>query len=73
MIAKGTADDRVKETVTKLWTDFAKTGAVSSEWPIADPKQGYPYIEIAETIQPKTGFYAEEIKFWEELYKFLKS
>lgn len=72
-IAAGTRDDQVKENVTKLWTDFAKTGNPSSSWPVADAAKGLPYVEIAETITRKNNFFAEDNKFWDEIYAFLSN
>lgn len=72
-IEPGTKNDDIKENVTKLWTDFARTGIPSPDWPTADAAKGLPYVEISDKVVPKTNFYAEEVKFWDEIYALLKS
>lgn len=70
-IPAGTRNDQVKEVITKLWTDFAKTGNPSSNWPVTDAAKGFPYVEITEKITQKSNFFADENKFWDEIRVFL--
>lgn len=70
-VSEGSFDDRVMDQLTTLWTNFAKTGNASSDWPVAD--QNYPYVEIGEKLTPKTGFYTDEVKFWDGIYQLLQS
>lgn len=72
-IEAGTKNDEVKENVTTLWTNFAKTGNPSPDWPVAEAEKGFPYVEITEKIVPKENFYGEEVKFWDEIYDLLRS
>lgn len=71
-IPAGTSTDQVKENITKMWTDFAKTGNPSSSWPVADAAKGFPYVEITEKITQKASFHPDENKFWEEMHDFLQ-
>lgn len=67
VIVAGSKNDKVKENFTKLWTDFAKTGNPSKDWPVADLAKGLPYVEITDKITVKNNFYVNETKLWDDI------
>lgn len=71
-VAPGTTDDVVMETMSGLLTEIAKTGKVNSKWPAAEESNNWSYVEIAETVTPKTAFIADEFKLWDDIYQSLK-
>lgn len=68
---EGSKDARIRDFVTKLWTNFAKTGNPSSDWPVAS--KGWAYADITEKIVPKANFYQEENKVWDEIFAIMQS
>lgn len=72
-IGEGTENDKIKENVTKLWTDFAKSGNPNSGWPVAESANSLSYVEITDKIVPKDNFYKVENKLWDEIYAVLQA
>lgn len=63
----GTKEYEVMLQLTKIWTNFAKTGELPSTWPPIDA-ENFNYMEIGEKLKVKEGFRKEEMQLWEEIY-----
>lgn len=69
-IVKGTKEEDTKNLLSQIWTDFAKDGKMPKEWkPVQNPD--YDYVELTDKLIPKKGFYADVVKFWDDIYAYL--
>ncbi|KAK6622623.1 hypothetical protein RUM43_008465 [Polyplax serrata] len=69
-ISPGTRDFAMMETLTKIWTDFAKTGnpLPGGSWsPISVGR--LPYMEIGETLTQKADLEKSDFEFWQDIHK----
>lgn len=71
-IERSSKDGKISALLTKLWTDFAKTGVPSTDWPPAKP-DNLSYAHIKDNLVVKTDYAKDEMQFWEELHEFMKS
>ncbi|XP_049862485.1 juvenile hormone esterase-like [Schistocerca gregaria] len=65
-------DMKMVEIMTKLWTDFAKTGNPTPDgdpvtWPKVTSDDEPEYLEIGEELKAKRGFTKERTEFWRSL------
>ncbi|XP_063618830.1 juvenile hormone esterase-like [Cydia splendana] len=73
-IALNSTELRMIETVTTLWTNFAKYGnptpdeSLGAHW-APYTLQNQDYLDIGEHLVPGTEPEKEDVEFWEEIYK----
>lgn len=69
----GGEDEKVVETITKLWTDFAKEGRPTANDELWKPitKDSLPYLEIDSELKLLSNLQEEETRFWSDLYESL--
>nr|AHJ81343.1 carboxylesterase [Locusta migratoria] len=65
-------DYEIVKTMTKLWTDFAKTGNPTPNndplhWPRVSSDGELEFVEIGEQLQLKKGLFQERMDFWVSL------
>lgn len=70
-LVAGTREYITVERLTKLWTDFAKTGNPTPKdnaWkPVSE--NNFNYLEIGDNLEFKKDFELDEFNFWNEIYK----
>lgn len=67
-ILPGTKDYATMETLTKIWTDFAKFGNPMPEksWsPISH--NNFSYMEINEVLTQRSDFFKSDFEFWKSV------
>ncbi|XP_049862482.1 juvenile hormone esterase-like isoform X2 [Schistocerca gregaria] len=62
-------DRKIVDTLTKLWTNFAKTGnptpdGESVTWPKVASDDEPEYLEIGKELKAKRGFAKKRMEFW---------
>ncbi|XP_063533707.1 juvenile hormone esterase-like [Cydia strobilella] len=73
-VALNSTEFRMIETVTTLWTNFAKYGnptpdeSLGAHW-APYTIQNQDYLDIGEQLVPGTEPDKEHVEFWEEIYK----
>ncbi|KAL0880402.1 hypothetical protein ABMA27_002837 [Loxostege sticticalis] len=73
-VVKGSESHRLIENVTKLWTNFAKFGnptpddSLGVQWTPYDV-ENQKYLNISNQFEEKSHPDAEEIKFWEDIFR----
>nr|AHJ81340.1 carboxylesterase [Locusta migratoria] len=65
-------DYEVVKTMTKLWTDFAKTGNPTPDnkpvhWPRVISDEELEYVDIGQQLQVKRGVFQDRVNFWTTL------
>ncbi|XP_047112137.1 juvenile hormone esterase-like [Schistocerca piceifrons] len=65
-------DIEMAKTLTKLWTDFAKTGNPTPDddplhWPQVTFGRELQYLRIGEKLEVKKGLFQKRIDFWKSL------
>nr|AJP62564.1 carboxylesterase [Oxya chinensis] len=65
-------DYEIVQTMTKLWTNFAKTGNPTPDndpvhWPRVTSDGELEYLDIGEQLQVKRGLFQERVDFWRSL------
>ncbi|XP_049861359.1 fatty acyl-CoA hydrolase precursor, medium chain-like isoform X4 [Schistocerca gregaria] len=65
-------DMQMVKVMTKLWTDFARTGNPTPtdelvNWPRVTSDDLLEYLDIGQTLQVKKGLFQERVDFWRSL------
>nr|AHJ81345.1 carboxylesterase [Locusta migratoria] len=65
-------DYEVVKTMTKLWTDFARTGNPTPDkeplhWPRVTSDGELEYVDIGQQLQVKRGVFQDRVNFWTTL------
>nr|AHJ81338.1 carboxylesterase [Locusta migratoria] len=65
-------DYEVVKTITKLWTNFAKTGNPTPDnnpvhWPRVTSDDELEYVDMGKQLQVKKGLFQERVNFWRSL------
>ncbi|XP_049777138.1 venom carboxylesterase-6-like [Schistocerca cancellata] len=65
-------DIQMVKIMTKLWTDFARTGNPTPthelvNWPRVNSDDLLEYLDIGQTLQVKKGLFQERVDFWRSL------
>ncbi|XP_049860475.1 venom carboxylesterase-6-like isoform X1 [Schistocerca gregaria] len=65
-------DYEMVKTITKLWTDFAKTGNPTPDndpvhWPRVTSDGDLEYLDIGKQLEVKKGLFQERMDFWRSL------
>ncbi|XP_049957497.1 venom carboxylesterase-6-like isoform X1 [Schistocerca serialis cubense] len=65
-------DYEVVKAMTKLWTNFAKTGNPTPDsdpvhWPRVTSDDGLEYLDIGEQLEVKEGLFQQRTDFWRSL------
>lgn len=74
---KESKEDKMVETMTKLWTNFAKFNDPTpkseiAEWKPVDPNNKY-YLDIGDSLVLKTDLCPSEIQFWKDIFRFISN
>ena len=74
---KESKEDKMLETMTKLWTNFAKFNDPTpkseiAEWKPVDSNNKY-YLDIGDSLVLKSDLCHSEIQFWKDIFRFISN